>query len=400
MSVAACTIVAKPLLPHARVLAESVRTHNPNVPVFTLLADEIDGCFDPAAEPFTLISLADLDIPDLAQFRFRHPQQPLSYACTPYLLTYLLGRGFTRVLFFKQETLVLGELTPLVAPLDEAAVVLTPHLVEPLDGPDAAARELNILLSGVYNVGVVGAAEHPEARRFLAWWQARLAEACRHDVPAGLHFEQRWVDLALSFFEGIRVLRDPACNLGHWSLPDRHVTVDANGAVRVDGRPSVVFRFSGFDADVPEAFTRYNQRLGWRDAGDAHLVFERFRRALMAAGLEETRHWPYAYGTFDNGVSVPDVARQLHASLGTAAARFGDPLRTAGPESFWQWLLAPADGAGISRFWQAIYRLRPDLQRAFPNLNGPGANAFMAWARSSGLAEHRVSDVFLGGAAS
>ena len=398
MSVAACTIVAKPLLAQARVVARSIRAHNPGLPVFTLLADEVDGWFEPAAEPFTLVRLQDLDLPSLPAFRFRHAQQPLSYACTPGLLAHLLDRGFDRVLFFKQETMVLDDLGPLLEPLAQAPVVLTPHLPDPLTGPDATARELNILLSGVYNVGVVGVSRHPVARRFLAWWHERVAEACHHDVAGGLHFEQRWVDLALSFFEGVRVLRDPTCNIGHWALPDRAITVAGDGLVEVDGRRAVVFRFSGFDPDVPDAFTRYNQRVGWREAGDAHLVFERFRAALAAEGLDETRRWPYAYGAFDNGIPVPDLARQLYAGLGDAATRFGDPLVTTGPDSFWRWLTSPAEGVAVPRFWQAVHDARPDLQQAFPDLTGDGGRRFMAWARQSGLVEHHVHDALLGSA--
>ena len=194
-------------------------------------------------------------------------------------------------------------------------------------------------------------------------------------------------------------MRDQACNIGHWALPDRHVTVDDRGAVLVDGRRVVVFRFSGFDPDVPDAFTRYNRRVAWHEAGDAHLVFERFRAALVADGLDETRRWPYAYGAFDNGVPVPDLARRLYASLGETATRFGDPLATAGPDSFWRWLTSPAEGLTVPRFWQAVHAARPDLQRAFPDLAGEDAGRFMAWARQSGLAEHQVHDALLAEAA-
>src|SRR5687768_10610129 len=104
---AACTIVAKNQFALARVLASSFRAHHPDVPFFVLLADEIDGWFDPERESFETIPLSALDIPDSPRFRFRYAQQPLSYACTPFLLEHLLDRGFERVLFFKQEGMVL-----------------------------------------------------------------------------------------------------------------------------------------------------------------------------------------------------------------------------------------------------------------------------------------------------
>src|SRR5438128_585707 len=54
---AAATIVARPMLAHARVTAASFREHHPDVPFFTLLAD----AGEPGAqEPFTPIAFDEL----------------------------------------------------------------------------------------------------------------------------------------------------------------------------------------------------------------------------------------------------------------------------------------------------------------------------------------------------
>ncbi|MCC7240356.1 MAG: hypothetical protein IT180_00395 [Acidobacteria bacterium] len=387
---AGCTIVAKNCLSYARVLARSFRQHHPDVPFFVLLADQVQERFDPAAEPFTLVPLAALDLPRLERIRFYHPQQAFSYACTPALLRWLLGQGIDRVIYFKQETLILDEVSPIFDRLAESPVVLTPHLVAPLGGAAAAEREINILQSGVFNVGVLGVAAHPTSHRWLSWWQDRLSTECRRDVEAGLHFEQRWLDLAPGFFDGIHVLRDAAFNVGHWSLPERQIGLDPDGRVRVDGRPCRVFRFSGYNPDEPDQLTGYNQRLPWDALGAVRLVVDQFREALEREGYRETRTWPYAFGVFDNGVSIPDLARRLYLDLGEEADRFGDPFRTAPPQSYWHWLHALVPRTGLTRFWHAIYETRADLQQAYPDLDGPGSAAFMQWARQYGLAEHEV----------
>ena len=150
---------------------------------------------------FDVVGLSDLDIPQLERFRFHYPQQPLSYACTPYLLAYLVKRGFSRVIFIKQESLVLGDLTPVFDLLEQTSIVLTPHLVAPLAGADRIERELNILQSGTFNVGMLGVAATPVAARFLEWWQDRVYAHCRHAIAAGMHYEQRWLDLVPGLFE-------------------------------------------------------------------------------------------------------------------------------------------------------------------------------------------------------
>jgi hypothetical protein len=69
-SVAACTIVAKSYLSLGRVLARSFRRHHPEIPFLTLLAAEVDGYFDPATEPFELLHLSELEIPQAECFRY------------------------------------------------------------------------------------------------------------------------------------------------------------------------------------------------------------------------------------------------------------------------------------------------------------------------------------------
>ena len=133
-----------------------------------------------------------------------------------------------------------------------------------------------------------------------------------------------------------------------------------------------LFRFSGYDFERPTAVTRYSSRLTRENVGPAGVVFERFRAALERHGYRETKEWPYAYGAFDNGAAIPDIARSLLAEMGDDAGRFGDPLRT-GPGSYYEWLNQGVDGGpnrpgAVTRLWHAVYRARPDLQSAFPDL--------------------------------
>lgn len=354
--VAVATVVAKSFLSLARVLADSFRRYHPDTPFFVLLSDEVDGYFDPASEPFRVLRLADLGIPDLARFRFHYSRQELMYAATPYLLTYLLDQGFSSAAFLKQESLVVGELTPVLDLLGQRSIVLTPHLLEPLCGKEGAGRELNILQSGVYNVGFLGVSATPTARAFLAWWGERLFEHCRHDVPRGIHFEQRWLDLVPAFFDDVEVVRDPGFNVAHWNLPERKVAVSGDG-VTVDGRLGRFFRFSGFDPERPDAVTRYNDRLNMSNVGGAAEIFRRYVRLLEGAGYHETKRWPYAYGQFDNGRPIGERARYLYRRLGSRADSFGDPFSTALPGNFFRWSKRQVGVLWtIKRAWWAIHR--------------------------------------------
>jgi hypothetical protein len=375
MSWAACTIAAKARLPSARVVARSFAEHHPSVRFFVLLADEVEGCFDPGAEPYELLGLDALDLPDLRARCFRYEREQLSYALTPTLLRCVLDRGFERALFLKQESLVCGSLDEAVGQLDDTAVLLTPHLLEPL----APERELTILQSGVYNLGFLGVADRPPARAFLAWWEERLATGCRHAVEEGLHWEQRWADLAPTLFPDVGVLRDERVNVGHWNLPERSVE---------DVR---LFRFSGYEPDAPERATRYADRLATGALNGASEYFDRYRAALLDAGWEEALASPYAFARFADGGPVPPLVRGLYDELG--GERFGDPF-AVGPGSFAAWLREPADTRwpAVSRLWVELHARRADLRAAYPDPLAADRFAFARWTRETGAAEHGLPD--------
>jgi hypothetical protein len=393
MTVAAATIVDRSHIALARVLARSFRSHHPEIPFYVLLADEATSVRPFSNENYELVRFEELEVPDREKFCFRYSRLPLSYACTPMLLDLLFRRGHDRVLFFKQESMVFGRLDDAIDQLDSAAVLLTPHLVTPLTGVDAVDRERRILLSGVFNVGMVGVANTVEGRKLLGWWADRVREHCLHAVADGMHYEQRWMDLATSYFDGVELLRDPAYNIAHWNLPERKVEVVA-GEARVDGRPVLLFRFSGFDPDHPDQPTRYFDHLQMSEIGDAAKLFYRYLEMLDEEGWWETRELPYAWDRFDNGVPIPDLLRDLFRELEHAGTGFESPFSSTRPVGFYRWLTtrtdAAPDAAGVTNLWFSVWQRRPDLQKTYPNPLGDDRDAFLAWTRSTGVDEYAV----------
>jgi hypothetical protein len=385
MSIAVGTIVAKNFLPFARVLAGSLREHHPAVPFFTVLADRPDAVCAPGREPFEIVLLDDLGIPDLRHLCFGYSRQQVSIALKPSLLAYLLDRGFTSVIFLDADILVLDSLQPVFDAAGAHAICLTPHLLSPLSGTDRRARDLNILGSGVYNGGFVGVSEHASARQFLAWWADRLHTHCRHDVAHGMHYDQRWLDLVPALFDDVHVVRDAGCNVAYWNLPERESSL-----IRF-------FHFSGFEPERPQTVTRYSNRHTMETIGpEAAALFARYVERLRDEGYFECRDWTYGFGAFDNGVPIPNVARRLYLEANGALDRFGDPFAADGLQSYFRWLNEPVEGSSgaVTRLWHAVYRSRADLQRAFPDVFGADREAFRAWIGVSGVKEHDVADAF------
>ena len=358
--VGVCTVITKSYLALARVLADSLRRHHPELPLTVVVVDRPDGCFDPGREPFEVVGLEDLGLADLDRRRFAFSKQQLVVSTKTPALRAMLERGHDTALFIDADMLVCDRLDPLL----EAAgdVVLTPHLLEPADG---SARELNILVSGVFNGGVVRVGRTDAGRAFLEDWDARLSTHCRWDPAGGIHWDQRWLDLVAARHP-VEVLRDPAINVAYWALPERS-----------ELRPRL-FHFSGFEPWHSERPTKYA-------ATERTPLFDRYAELLREAGIDETIRVPDAYARVDNGVPVPAVARELYDG------RPGDPFAT-GPGSFYEWLNSPVDAGEpvVTRLWHALWASRSDLREGFPDPLGNDRGAFVAWTRRTET-DHDVS---------
>src|SRR5262245_13427851 len=392
-SFAACSVVSKSHLAYARVLAESFRQYHPAARMFVLVVDGADGYVRPRHEPFELVELAELEIPDLPSLCFRYDAFELCCAAKAYLLRHLLRRSdLSIVCYLDSDILVLRELTELGAILDRHSIALTPHLIADMrdDGRTPGLR--HILGSGAYNAGFIAVHNDPTAHRFLDWLGAQVQRYCVHDLGAGLFVDQRWLDLVPGMFDDVGILRHPGYNVGHWSLSHRTVT-ESGGEILVNGLPLHFFHFSGLDFDDTRGLSKHQDRFTLDAVPVLEPLFVHYRQRVLGAGHAETRRWPYGFARFSNGVPIARQIRRLHWSLGDHARPFGDPFQTEHPGSFWSWLGEDASpGSGISRFWYHTYLDRPDLKQAFPDVLGADAKAFLEWMRSCGRVEYGLPE--------
>lgn len=340
---AAITIAPKSEISLARATAVSFQAQNPDVPIFLLLTDEFEGLIEVGQEPFSeIFTLDQLHIDQLERFRFHYDRQELSYAATPYAIEHVLNQGFKAVLFLKRETMVLDSVLSEFEAMRGCSLALTAHFLKPPSCEDPIQWELNVLCAGVFNGGVVFVGSDETSRSFLSWWKQRTFYNCLRQIEDGLHFEQRWLDLAPSLVPGTRIIRDPGINVGHWNLEDRELEIQ-DGKLTAQGVPCRIFRFSGYEPEFPGRTSKYHPDQ-LVDATEARSwVFERYRNLLLEMGYHETKDWSYAYDRFDNGSVVNAGHRSLYRLQGEQARRFGDPLKTAGEQSFWKWMQTRGD---------------------------------------------------------
>jgi glycosyltransferase involved in cell wall biosynthesis len=395
---AICTIVSKNYLPFARSLADSFSRCNQGR-IFVLLVDAVEGYFMPEDEGFTLIEIEALrdTIPDFDRFCFQYTILELNTAVKPYFLEYLFKKyHLKKLIYFDPDIHITSNLAGLSCLLDDYSIVLTPHLTGPIDD-NYKPGEIDMLMSGAYNLGFLALSHGPTTISLLSWWKERLYSKCIHAVEKGLFVDQKWMDLVPGMYDGVFILRSPGYNVAYWNFHCRTVCIEKDG-VRVNGEPLIFFHFSGFDPENMGIVSKHQNRYKMSSIKHIQPLFDLYRERLLAHGYRECKNWPYFFGSFQNGGKIPDFARRVYLSLGEKVRRFGNPFST-GENSFFLWLNEKLDRKTppITRFMYELYKIRSDVQQVFPDLLSRDREGFVAWFLTSGKKEHRLDNVFFSG---
>jgi GT2 family glycosyltransferase/glycosyltransferase involved in cell wall biosynthesis len=387
-----CTVISKAWVAHARALAESLRARQPDARLSVLIVDPLDGCIDPAAEPFEVLGPQDLAVDDFDAMSVRYGVTELCCALKPSILGHLLD-GEEPVVYLDSDVRMFGPLDGVDEALRTHPFLLTPHLLSPLPDDGSEPSELAILLAGSFNLGFAAARATPEVRALLAWWSARLRTGSRLDPSNAMVFDQRWADLMPGMFEAVGLWRDPGANFGYWRAATSRLERDGE-RILVDGHPLRCVHFTGFDPDAPERLSKYDNRIELeREPILAELCVE-FARGLEAHGHAQASRWPYGFAATASAAPLTPVLRELWDRAFREGALAEPPFGAEGERAFLRWLAEPEPRAveePLSRILEALHCSHPDLRARFPDPHRHDREAYTAWAQEQ--AERRPQDV-------
>jgi hypothetical protein len=315
---AACTIVMRNFLSYARVLGASYLREHPGSRFYVLVADRLPDGVE-VGEGLELVDPDALGLPYFHELCEKYKVVELSNALKPALLSYLLERHDEAV-YLDADILVMRPLTELWSTLQEAPIVLTPHILSPIAPDGLRPNEEDMLIAGAYQLGFLAVRRSSEASAFLDWWNDRLRNGCRLDVPRGLFTDQKWIDLVPSFFPSTAIFRDPSYNVAYWNLHER--AVERHGTTfLVNGRELAFFHFSGFSPANPGVLTKHKARANAQAAPGTPLaeLLAMYADLQMDAGFATSSRWGYAYSQLRNGTRTsrifPDVPFDLVRSM-------------------------------------------------------------------------------------
>jgi SAM-dependent methyltransferase/glycosyltransferase involved in cell wall biosynthesis len=373
-----CTIIARNYVAHARVLAESFQKVHPDGTCSVLVIDDPAGYIDPAEEPFELLTIDRIGLPDPARMAAAYDVMELSTAVKPWLLRTLLERpGVDSVIYLDPDIQVFDSLEEVVRRALSHDVVLTPHFTVPLPRDGRKPSEEDILIAGSYNLGFIAVGPGQTAHALLDWWSERLENECLNEPAQGRFVDQRWIDLAPGLWPGIDVLRDTAFNIAYWNLPTRSLE-DGSGGYRVDGEPLHFFHFSGFDPRRPTDLSKHQNRIDVAADPVLARICREYAAELLSHGFEEAIGWPYGWETMPGGVRLDRATRRAFREAAEAGSVPESIFAQPGAERFADYLRG-GESDGVNRYARALWDSRLDFRRIFPSIEGDSGPAFVDW---------------------
>ena len=159
------------------------------------------------------------------------------------------------------------------------------------------------------------------------------------------------------------------------------------------------YHFSGFDPERPHLLSKHQDRIQLSEQPVLLELTRNYAQALEREGHAEWSPRPYGFGALPDGTPLDNVARAVFRDAVSSGALPDEDIFTEqGSRAFLAYLNEPASvggGAGITRYLAQLHESRPDLQQAFPDLDGPDGSRLTAWAQVFGSATGTVPPALL-----
>ena len=390
-------IVTRSHLPLADVATRTFLAHHPDFRAMLLLVDGTDAdrnCLPGA----TVVLLQDLAVADMGWIATKLDATELSNTLKPIFLQYLGGIA-TRAVYIDCDIAVFARFTALLEALEDADLVLIPHMLELFPRPFERWRHPNnadIFNSGLINAGGFGIQlGSPGSREFLRFWRsANLHHAWSADE--GRQTDQQFLNWALVKCEKTCILRDKSYNVAYWNLHERSLrqTAPEGGelAFTVEGKPLTFYHFSGYDPDDSLRLSHHDQRYSVYTLPSVALVLQWYSRQLAASRFAELAHEGYRFDLLANGIRLTKFLRNILSRYEMYVPRF-DGTTVPGADALCAFLMTPlpATGSRLPLLAAVIYESRPDLQHGYPGAHTDlSPTGFCRWFYQHGSEEYAI----------
>lgn len=298
------TSVTTCYIPKARILAKTLKQHNPDAVMHLVISDDLPENFNLKNEDFDFVwnSYDFIKSENNKKWFFAHTVVELCTAVKGAAALHILEQtGTDKLVYLDPDIGVFSSLNALSDMLDTHSVLITPHQTVPaVSYQGIIDEEICSLKHGIYNFGFFAVKNDSNGLKFLNWWNDRLMNFCYDAIPQGLFTDQKWGDFIPALFDFAKVVREPIYNVATWNLATRKVTGNEKEGWQVNGQPLAFFHFTGYDSGAHKIMLAQHAKEG-DPAWNLSLWYEEM---LQTMGQAELGKIPYKYAVYENGEKI------------------------------------------------------------------------------------------------
>ncbi|MEG6548838.1 hypothetical protein V6C53_01200 [Desulfocurvibacter africanus] len=315
----AFTICSNNYLAQAKTMCDSLLSHNGDYVTVICLCDTFHPKIDYSSfAPHKVIEAASLNIPCFENMASRYGIIELNTSIKPYAFSYLFDNypDAGIVLYFDPDIGITAPLKPIEADLEHASILLTPHILFPMDFDGLEPTENLFTQYGVFNLGFLGLKRGKDACELLRWWEKRMENNCYIRLSEGIFVDQLPMNYAPIFFDNVLIAKNPGYNVAPWNLHERRIS-GSNGSYRVNGNwPLIFYHFSSFKAHnhISNPAQAYSRGVIQKDSA-AYELYERYSETVQANGYEMLSRIPYSLTKKEATVPLKQKIRSLASRL-------------------------------------------------------------------------------------
>lgn len=373
-------------LARARVLVSTFREHHPdpNLKFTVLLLDGVAGA--DVVEGAEVCPLEELLGASYGLLVAGNPSEALAAAVLPHLLRFRLDEGSRGVAYLAPGLRVLGPLVELERLLEQHELVLVARAaaVWPQDAPVFAGQHGG----GALSRHLLAVKDGESVARVLESWPRWFLDG---------QAVRAWFDGLPVIAADAAVLREPGYGLDPWTLTAGRAegTLDA---LKIAGRPARVFDFSHLDPLEPGRLCDSRDTVELSTVPALAGLCEREARELLEAGYADDAKRAKHLESLGDGVRMTRTTRKLLVEAVQGGELSQSPFTEEGRQAFYAYLNEPADrgrAVALTRLHLAIWEGRPDLQAAYPHLDGPDGAGYAGWLCVHGHDEEGLAEPLL-----
>ncbi len=308
----AFTVCSNNYLPQAFTLGQSLTKENIVLRFLIILVDKKKHELNYGEFNFEIIEIQEIE-PEIQTLAEKYNIIELSTCVKPKVFQYLFKKfeDIKHFFYFDPDIYVYSSIGMIREELGNKEIILTPHILNPIQIDNIQPNENLFLKFGIYNLGFIAVKKSENVNRFLEWWLGHTYHTGAINLSLGQFVDQLPINLVPIFFDNVAILKDPGLNVAPWNLHERSLSFRDDTYYINERHPLIFLHFSNFKPtkDLKITSMDWYQRVSLSLNKTLEKIYLEYRTTLLKNEYESySKYVPY-YNSFTKIKRVSIITR-------------------------------------------------------------------------------------------